>query len=538
MRILFLVIVCLIGLNVNGQVHVDSAYFGPAAVVSGSPLSPHWLHSNQWGIYDEFTSSEVLLHSKVGLKLVERSNFSLKGGLATVVNADWNKSFLHEAYLSGKWRWFDFRVGKEARALNVIDERISSGMFLGSSNARPIPRVDAGIFNYLPLGFTNNWMEVKGGISHGWMNDEAGSQGTSHTLLHEKFAYGRLGNVRIKPYIGLVHSALYGGVLPWGQKIPVDFWPTFFAKGSSKIGGGEETNAAGAHMGLWDFGVYFPIKEWNSQFYYQKPFFDGSGLFLNRFRNKDHVIGLNLNRQGKSWLTNVSMEWVKTDWGSGPGTPDPFDPETETGYYPGSLDDVQAFMRNRFPDVDASGWDDDDLYDFLADQWNHGYQFGGRDNYMNNGLYYNGWSYHGRSTGISLFHTVQQVQRYAPTWVMQGSFMFVNNRVRALHVGGEGFLSERLSWLVKVTGTLNDGSYHEKYYGAFSWEETPNYYFNETKSEVYTLLGLNWQVKNWPNLNIKAEMAYDFGDLYHSAGGKLSIVWSLPSLAQGLNRGL
>ena len=110
-----------------------------------------------------------------------------------------------------------------------------------NNNSRPIPRIQMGFWNYVPVGFLNNKIEVKGGISHGWLNDSMIStdkwNNVENLQIHEKWAYIRLGGVKmLKPYIGLFHGALMGGTRSNGAEIPIDYLATFFGGGSEKIG--------------------------------------------------------------------------------------------------------------------------------------------------------------------------------------------------------------------------------------------------------------------------------------------------------------
>jgi hypothetical protein len=213
-----------------------------------------------------------VLTGKVYYHFIDKKNISMRAGVAGVAKTDFSESFIQEAFLRMKFWWFDVSGGMEAYSPVAYDDKLTSGMFLVSSNARPVPRVTAGIFEYLPLGFTKKWVEIRGGMSQGFLLDDRGAKGNTNVLLHEKWAYLRLGNVKLKPYAGIVHSALFGGTRPNGEKIPIDFLATFLGSASKDLG---ETNATGAHMGLWDFGLYFPVKSWAAHLYYQKPYADG-----------------------------------------------------------------------------------------------------------------------------------------------------------------------------------------------------------------------------------------------------------------------
>ncbi|TAJ14895.1 hypothetical protein DMA11_04000 [Marinilabiliaceae bacterium JC017] len=508
------------------SINIKLATFG---VVADSDLQPLWNYSNQWGLFDAYEKSEGLLYGKGTYQIFKKRNFNLEMGVAGVVKNDLSKSFLHEGYLKGNAWWIDFSMGIEAYSSLSYNSHLSSGAFISGMNARPVPKISMGIFNYLPLGFTNNWVEIKGGISQGWLLDDRGVKGNTDVLLHEKIAYMRLGNTKIKPYAGLQHSALFGGTKPNGKDIPIDFWATFLASGSAKIGGGEETNAAGAHMGLWDFGAYFNMLDWQGRFYWQKPFADGSGMFLNWGYNKDHIIGIDLKTDKKQLVNGISLEWIKTDWQSGAGIPDPLYPEGHPKegqiIWLDEIDDYDAFMCDVFGE-ETTGWGETEVKRYLEDEMNHGNNYGGRDDYMNNGIYYGGWTHHGQSMGTPLFHTADMVRLYAPDWKFKDGVVFINNRVKGVHVGLEGWINQRLSYRCKLTATWNYGSYGEEYHGRYSWEKTENYYFESVKKETYSMVELKWKPFKNRDVSLSGTLAMDFGDLYNSVGGKLGICYT------------
>ena len=502
----------------TGKLDVEVGIYGGGATDSIQPL---WNYANQWGTFSYLTQGEGVITGKVYYNFLQKKNVSIRAGVAGIAKTDLSESFVQEAFLRMKFWWFDISVGLEAYSPVSYDDNLSSGMFLISSNSRPVPRVTVGIYDYLPLGFTKNWVEIRGAMSQGFLGDDRGSKGNSDVLLHEKWAYVRLGNVKWQPYAGIVHSALFGGTKPNGTKIPIDFWATFMAGGSSKIGGGEETNAAGAHMGLWDFGLYFPVEKWLGHIYFQKPFADNSGMRIRRFRNKDFYLGLSVKRNEHIPISGISVEYFKSDWQSGPGTPDPYDPDEGHIVFPGDVEDVDAYMLERFG-IETEGWSSSDLHEFLKDEWNYGYEFGGRDDYMNNGLYYAGWTHHGLSMGTPLYHTAEQVSQYALNWNFQDRVVFINNRVNAFHIGVEGWVNKQLFYRFKGTYTNNKGSY-----GRYSWESTPDYFYDGGKNQYYTGMEVNWQMKNdWP-VKIIGVLGYDFGELYHSFGGRLGIVYRM-----------
>ncbi len=501
-------------------------------ISSNKNLLPLYQYSSKWGIVSPFDQYQSILLGKIGYNLLERENIKLQLSFSGVAKNKIEDSYLHEAYLKGQiLKVFDFSIGKNAFTPLSINDELTSGGFMMNSNARPVPKAMIGIFEYWPVSFIGNILEIKGGLTQGILNDDRTSMqkynSADHVLLHEKWAYLRGGKLKFKPYMGLYHGALYGGERPNGSKIPIDFLATFLAKGSSKIGGGEATNAAGAHDGFWDFGVWGEMEWGNIQFYFQKPFADGSGLKIYRWINKDNKMGILASLDHFKAIKNVSVEIFKTDYQSGEGVPDPIYPAESANnwiIWLDQIEDYDQFMQEEFS-VSSVGWNKESVMNYLEDQLNQGYKFGGRDDYNNNGSYYNGWTYFQQPMGFPLYHTYWQSKAYAPGWVMNNAVVFMNNRVKGFHLGLNGELSEQLTYLFKATYSNNMGTYNEKYKNRYSWEEDPDFFYTNGKKQVYTYLDLKYQHNKWNSISVTGSISYDFGELYDAMGASFGIVY-------------
>lgn len=305
----------------------------------------------------------------------------------------------------------------------------------------------------------------------------------------------------------------------------MDFWSTFFAKGSNKIGGGEATNAAGAHDGFWDMGIYYASSIADFQVYVQKPFADGSGLKIAKGKDHDYKIGMYAKIKNIKGIKNISLELIKTDHQSGAGIPDPVRPSTGGIFFIDEIDDPDSFMLNEFG-IETEGYDQGDLKRYLESNQNYGHKYGGRDDYNNNGTYYNGWTYHHMPMGTPLYHTYWQAQAYAPDWTPNNDVVFVNNRIKGIHLGLEGDVTESLSYLIKATYTLNKGTYGERFLYRYSWVEDPDYLYEEGKTQLYSYLGLSYRNKKWKDFSIQGTLSFDTGELYNAVGCSLGIKYT------------
>jgi len=538
MRFLTLMIsILLLANSYSATSQNKSELFVDAAGMYATPgeLMPLYQYSNNWGIVSPFQNSAFWLHVGGHYQFLNKDQIKLKAGLTGIVKNDIEESILHQAYIRGKaFNIFDFTIGKEAYTPISYNDTLTVGGFLSNSNARPIPKVMLGIYEYLPLGFTKNWVEIRGGISHGWLNDDRISEGRGNSAdmpyLHEKWAYMRLGNTKIQPYGGLVHNSLMGGTRPNGDKIPVDYFATFLGKGSAKLGAGEETNAAGAHEGFWDFGLHFSTKPADFLLYLQRPFADNSGMKTWENKDKDFRIGFLVDINQGTFLKKLSIEFIKTDHQSGPGITDPLYPEdhTEAGklIFPYQIDDFDAFMLEVFQQ-NTVGWTSKEFMNFLKNQQNFGYEFGGRDDYNNNGTYYNAWTYHQQGTGLPIYHTKQQTAIYAPNWNPSTEFILRNNRIKAFHLGIEGDLFPEMHYLMKYTFSKNYGTYGEQYLGRDSWTMRENYYYESGKNQSYSQLHLVYRPSKINNLDFRTSFSLDFGELYQSFGFNVGLRYSI-----------
>ena len=467
-----IIIISLFIQNINSQnsIKINSKITSDAFVSSGFS-APLWLTARQEGRYNLIDKNQFLTTAGITLGK-DINNWSFLVDAELDYNTGFDKIYLHHGFLKTEWHFLSITIGRHTFSPIFEKEKDSgSGSYLFGDNSRPMDRITAGIPNYTKLPFTKGLIEIRGGLSHGRLDDTSDNHILSHEanyyhsgiLLHEKYAYIRLNIEKWKPYAGLNHSVFMGGYDGNGKKVPVDYWKAFQGKGSDKIGGGDATNAAGAHMGLYDFGVYkiFPFGE--MRFYCQSPFADGSGMKIFKIKH-DRIIGINLNANKKR-LRNITIEWLKTSYQSGEGLPDPV---VNGRAYPVSEMREMGFDKfmNEIVGVEGSGFTRDAIVKHLKDRYNNGHSYGGRDGYMSNGTYPGGWTFHGTVMGSPLNLTRDQLFNLNPNLgTSYKSNYIVNDRFKAFHVGGSGDLSDNLKWEAKFTFSKNYGSYFNEYPG-------------------------------------------------------------------------
>lgn len=530
-----------------------------ASAATNSRLRPLLSYSNEWGRYTQYDDGEVAACAKVAYRHEFRNpSIVFRAGVGGQVSTDSKRTMLSEAYADFDLWMFGIKAGLENYTPVESNTSTSAGSYLMSNNARPVPRAWAGILDYwalpldrLPLPFAGrlrNLIEIRGGVSFGRIDDEGEAGYTDDILLSEKFAYGRIGAWPVKPYVGLNHSVVMGGRMSNGTKIPIDFWNSFFGRnGDPEVFGngefrGETTNKAGGHQGMWDCGLDFAIGDAaTGKLYHQKPFADNKASGFTSHPFGDFTIGAQVRLTRFAPVSEVSVEFVKTDWQGGPGLPDPYVP-TRGGqyalYYPGDITEgnFERMKNEVFIADDVREWERrtgrvltyDNRFDFFIDTYNYGNEYGGRSLYLTNYCIEQGWTRGGLSMGNALMHTKETVRRYAPAGSMKLDNAFPNTRLRAMNVGLAGkLLHGLLSYTARVTFSRNYGNYREKYKGnsSLSWEEWENYLFASPKNETYTKLDLRYALRH--GLSIRANLSYDFGDLYHSFAARAGLTYEI-----------
>jgi len=478
-------------------------------------FQPHWQVSNRYGIFDKSKQTEFL--GLFGLAYQARfgKKFKLETEVEFNVKSEISTSYFQQVYFNLYYGSLQFKIGKEAYTIGQYSEDLSSGSFFLSNNARPLPRIGMGFYKYTPVPIIDEYLEFKGLINFGIFNDDRSEfNGTNKPMYHEKILYIRSKGLPLNIHAGLNHSAQFGGTLPNGRKIETDLIATFLGRG----GGEEETNVAGAHFGLYDIGLNWTYRTHTLQFYFQKPFSDGSGKNL---RSKDKILGLLYNSSKMKIITNINYEYINTTHQSGKGTPDPI--VDGKLIFPYQIEDFDKYMLENFDTVTV-GMTSKEFSKYLSNNYNYGYDFGGRDDHYNNDLYNKGLSFHNQSIGTSLFLTKQTMKLIDSDFNGLYDKYFISNRIEAHHFAFEGSFSKNLSYRTKFTYTNNYGSYAGANKGRYNWasiedpEYFDSYFFKDALRQTYTFFELKYTPFKDKGAQFSSSIAYDFGEIYHNFG--------------------
>ncbi|MBO0938149.1 hypothetical protein J2I47_16475 [Fibrella sp. HMF5335] len=403
-----------------------------AGALLSTDQTPFWLRANQYGIVP---LKGPVLRLQGGI----RSDYRPADSTGKRPKIDWGYAFdgvinagvtnqliLPEAYVKGRLGAFELYVGRRREIVGLVDTLLTTGAYVWSGNALPIPKIQLAIPVFTAVPFTKGVLSVMGAYSHGWF--ENSDRIVTGSYLHQKYAYARLGKPtwRFRLYGGFNHQVVWAGKAPPGVlnpnlsvngTLPSDFrYYRAIVLGSRGQGDRNdpnvtsfEDNRIGNHLGSLDFAADVDLTNWNLMAYRQFIYDDGSLFYGTNLA--DGLTGLRLkNRRQPAgetfFLRQITAEYLYT--------------ESQGG--------------------DAFVIDDPEQR--------------GRDNYFNHGQFIDGWQYVRRTIGTP-FLTPQGETRPS----LPHPIGIVNNRVSVLHMGLAGLLHNRVEVTSKLSFSRNLGTY-------------------------------------------------------------------------------
>lgn len=463
--LLSVLLVCFSSLKNYAQILKNPSYLiETGAVISGGDHSPFWLTSNQYGLVTTNTTNEWI---RAGIKSELSTSKEIDYDYGIFIADRYGKSnklFLQQAYARMKLYFANFQVGIIEEKFGNQDSILSSGGLLWSGNARPFPKISINIPYYTPVPFTNGYLELKGGLSHGWFGD---NQFINNTWLHHKYIQFRLGGkLPVHFNYAFHHFAQWGGEStdPETGKLPQslkDYLKVFFAKlGDNNAPVSEQMNSLGDHLGSHNFGFDADLSKIKISVYWQTIFEDSSGIAFQNIR--DGLWGVSVRTKSNDHIVNgVVYEFINTTDQSG----------KYAGYW--------LLNGKKYRD-----WVQGSTY----------YMASGNDNYFNHGYYKFGWTYDEMTIGTPLITS--------PAVLNGGSSKYDylrNNKVVGHHIGIEGIF-KNIKYEFFATYTLNYGT---------------NLYAFSSAVKQYSFM-LNTHYNNLLPWGMTASVAvgYDHGELY------------------------
>lgn len=408
--------------------------------LSSSGLNPFWLRSNQYGIVpleSQFLTFRGAAHKEYDSTRNgqnKQKRFSYGYGLSTVVNVGKaNQIILPEAFLKVRYGAFEIYGGRKKEIVGLVDTTLTSGSYIWSGNALPMPKLQISIPNYVSI-LGHGLISIKGAYAHGWFGS---SDSTKNFFLHQKYLYGRIGkpNWRIKMYAGFNHQVQWGGrpSKPYIEKQTGKLISTYgndFNTYLNVISGvainrkedgilkdgipiNDALNRSGNHLGSIDIATEISFYNFDLLLYRQSFYEDGSLFYLGNIT--DGLLGISFKRKSTTTgLIKLTFEY--------------FDSRSQGGVLGG---------ESTIP------------------------QIRGGDNYFNNSFYQ--WIYRGNTIGTPLILPLRSVQQevfasnYATTSKLLPSTFMVVNRLSGIFLGAY-YRIEAVSFTTKLLHTNNQVS--------------------------------------------------------------------------------
>lgn len=440
---------------------------------------PFWLRSNRFGsIPLDGASFSLIGYAGKDFDQDTDRLFDWGGSLEGRGNLGHGSDFrLIEAYGKVRLGILQLKAGRSRKITGLSDSTLSSGSWSVSGNNLGIPEVELSIPDFYALPWFGELFAIKGNLSHGWMGD---LQLTRHIMedtltlpsyLHQKSLYLRIGKPswKLNLYGGFNHQVVWGSEQEYYlDDYKLKPWETYLyvLTGKRYSSGYIQDERQGNHLGSVDVGLEF-VFEKVKVLLYRQNFYEVGGL-AHLANIQDGLNGLRLeNRSAQSGSVHwhkFLMEFLYTKNQAGR----PSSPEYGSDYEP----------------------------------------------YYNHGQYITGWSYKGNNIGTPFISDRTYLREGLATHPKE---YFVNNRVMALHLGGEGMIS-KVDYAFMASWSWNYGTYNTTDEEQSTGIPEPGLYgLFGVRKQFSAYLELNRQLKN--NFGIGLVGAADFGDLYYNSSG-------------------
>ena len=381
---------------------------------------------------------------------------------------------LQQLYGQIKYRSLYLMAGMKEHDRTFVGNPLSSGDMTLSNNARPIPQVSIGFYDFVDIPLTKGWVQIIGEIAYGKFTDAKWTE--DHFNYYNSFIttgvwyhYKRL-YLRSKPEmpfsvtVGMQHAAQFGGEYTrykdgkvekhYQNKIDFkDFLGVFVqAQFNDSEIAGDRYNFKGNHLGSWDVKFRYRLRNNDEiSFYVQKPWEDGTGIgWQNGF---DGVWGLAYKSSGQTWVKGAVIEYLDFTNQAGP------------------------FLHEPVPELPDNPT--------------------GADNYYNNFMY-NSWVNYGMAIGNpALKSTIYNTDGY---------LRFTDNALWGFHLGADGSVGN-VDWKLLLSW--------KKSKGAFGYPRV------KKVQSTSMALGAVYNIPKVKGLKLDAQAGFDAGDLYPSNFGVL-----------------
>ena len=145
----------------SNEIKREIKYSAEAGTIfSTNGETPFWLRANQYGIVPNQSPIFTLRGSvssdyKKAITKEDQyklSKFDWGYGLNIVGNVGKENQFLiPEAYVKAKYGAFEIYAGRRKEIFGLVDSTLSSGSYIWSGNALPMPKIQISTPNFVPL---------------------------------------------------------------------------------------------------------------------------------------------------------------------------------------------------------------------------------------------------------------------------------------------------------------------------------------------------------------------------------------------------
>ena len=422
------------------------------ATFSAGEHTPFWMANNQYGL-SSITRNNAYLRLGAFHDMDTTRRFTWGAGVDLAVAARFTSVFVvQQLYGEVKYRCLNLMVGSKEMNGFIRNSDLGSGNMMFSGNARPIPQIRIGIFDYADFWGTKGWLGVKLYGAFGMFTDNRwikswvapNGQYTLNTLYHSKALSFRVGNVKEFPLefeVGMEMATQFGGdqykdgvlirKMPRGWKNWVK--AVIPMKGGSDTPTSDQVNVEGNMLGAWNFALAWkPASDWSVKLYYEH-FFEDHSMMTFDYPWKDGLYGVEAHFPKNRWVSEAVYEFLYTKDQTGP------------------------VYWDHTPEINE--------------------QVSGSDNYYNN-YNYNGWQHWGMGIGNPLV--------ISPIYNNPHTLGFKCNRLWAHHLGIKGQPAETLGYRLLLSYSKGWGTYGSPY--------------ADVKSNFNLLAEVNWKparLKGW-----------------------------------------
>jgi Capsule assembly protein Wzi len=408
----------------------ESNYQAEISTVLGTEQTPFWMRANQYGMVPNKAQTAVLSVGTISdyQKTKKKINWGYGLNVGAFVGMQ-NKAIIQEAYFKAKWKSLEFYAGRRKEIQGLVDTTLSSGSYIWSGNALPMPKIQISIPEYTSIG-GEGLISIKGNYAHGWFDrNRSDAKGV---FLHQKSGYVRIGkpNYKFKFYTGFNHQAQWGGKILFPDPNGIyskngRFGSSFrdylyIVSGKSAVGtdtskltgANEALNRVGNHLGSFDISFEVNLSNLNLLLYRQNIYEDGSLFYLNNI--SDGLNGISITFK-ENKIKNFALNKLTFEF---------FNTLNQGGIFNG--DNPLAPSSRGF------------------------------DNYFNNTQFRDGWSF--KKTSIGTPFILSQFE-FPKRIFKPNDLLFTNNRVQAYYLGFSGKVFNEYEFTSKISFSKNWGMF-------------------------------------------------------------------------------